>query len=370
MQLPSFSRRRFLEKAVYASGALATHSFSQAVHAAPVPSSIGAEAAAHGILAGCAVNEQGLASDADFRRLVAAQAAIVVPENAMKWRSLRPSPTTFDYSAADRLVDFAEENQLRIRGHNLCWNQALPDWLEGTVNASNAQHLLTDHIRHVVGRYAGRIQSWDVVNEAVNVHDGRPDGLGNSIWLTVLGPGYLDIAFRAARTADPHALLVYNDFGVELDNAEQAAKRDAVFKLVTSLKRNGTPIDAVGIQSHLSATSTDSFGSGLRQFIAGLRRAGFKVLITELDVDDSHVAGDDAMRDRAVAEIYHSYLNLVLDAGVRTILTWGITDRYSWLTEHFPRADKDEARGLPFDEHLRPVDAYWRMVESFGRVRG
>jgi endo-1,4-beta-xylanase len=241
------SRRRFLSgmAAVTASQILPV-----AACATPAPDSIGRVASAHGILAGCAVNGPGLREDAEFRRLLIDQAEIVVPENAMKWRELRPTPTTFDFTAADRLMDFAQQNEILVRGHNLCWHLALPSWFASTVTPENATHFLTDHIRHVAGRYAGRIHSWDVVNEAVNPADRRPDGLRDFPWLQLLGPGYIDLAFHTTRDTDPRALLVYNDYGIEAEDDRAAQKRDAVLRLVRSMQKRGTPIDAVGVQSH------------------------------------------------------------------------------------------------------------------------
>lgn len=335
--------------------------------ATPAPGSIGAVAAAHGIVAGCAVNGAGLRKDAEFRRLLVEQAAIVVPENAMKWRTLRPTPATFDYTAADRLMDFAARNGMLVRGHNLCWHLALPDWFAGTVTPENAAEILTDHIRNVAGHYAGRIQSWDVVNEAVNPSDGRPDGLRDSPWLRLLGPGYIDLAFRTTRAADPHALLVYNDYGIEAEEEKAARKRDAVLRLARSMRNRGVPIDAVGVQSHLWVD--EKFGGGLRHFIRSAHKLGLQVYVTEMTVSDQHVEGSFAARDKAVAQVYGRYLDLVLSEGVRMVLTWGITDRYAYMSVVHPRADGTGARDLPFDQDLEPAKAFYAMIGAFERVK-
>jgi endo-1,4-beta-xylanase len=366
---PVISRRRFVRDLAGATaGATAFRVASSLAYAAPAPHSIGAEAAAHGIMAGCAVNGRGLKDDADFRQLVAAQAAIVVAENEMKWRSLRPTPITFDYTAADRFVDFAQQNDMRIRGHNLCWHQSLPDWFSSYVTRDNARAVLINHIQNVAGRYAGKMHSWDVVNEAVKLDDHRSDALRESPWLQLIGPGYIDLAFRVARDTDPHALLVYNDYGIENDNRPEFHKREAVFGMVTSLKKQGTPIDAVGIQSHLTAGQGDSY-SDLRHFIRDLRKKNLDVFVTELDVNDSHVNGDFAKRDAEVAKVYEKYLDVVLGENARVVLTWGITDRYSWISHEHPRPDGAPARALPFDDKLQPVAAFNSMIGAFSQVR-
>ena len=122
------------------------------------------------------------------------------------------------------------------------------------------------------------------MNEAIDVKSGRADGLRDSPWLQLAGPGYIELAFRTARQADATALLTYNDYGIELDTPEQIDKRGQVMMLVRRLKARGAPIDAVGVQSHLAAG--DAPGAGLQHFVRELREMGLQVFITELDVND------------------------------------------------------------------------------------
>ena len=214
--------------------------------------SLKAHASAKGLLFGCAVATELLGVDTAYEQLVRDQCSIVVAENAMKWGPLRPAIGTFYFDDADRLVAFAEANQMRVRGHNLCWHRQLPKWFGAYATKSNASKLLSEHIQNVAGRYAGRIHSWDVVNEAVLPTDGRPDGLRKSRWLELIGPGYVDLAFRTAREADPKALLTYNEYGIESEDGESAAKRKAVLDLLFGMKTRGVPIDAVGSISYRS----------------------------------------------------------------------------------------------------------------------
>jgi endo-1,4-beta-xylanase len=141
--------------------------------------SLKAHAEAKRLFYGCAVNVGLLGRDGAYERLVQQQAGIVVAENAMKWAPMRPSPTEFRWDAADKLVAFAEANGMKVRGHNLCWHRQLPRWFEGYATKENAVELLRSHIERVMTRYRGRMQSWDVVNEAVQPTDGRLDGLGS-----------------------------------------------------------------------------------------------------------------------------------------------------------------------------------------------
>jgi endo-1,4-beta-xylanase len=322
--------------------------------------SLRAHGAAHGLLVGCAVNPDYLDGEPAYARTVAEQASIIVPENAMKWAALRPSPTQYDFRKADDVVVFALSHEQKVRGHNLCWHEAIPAWFAGTVTKENAAQYLTQHIQTVAGRYAGKLHSWDVVNEAIELKDGRPDGLRNSPWLELMGPSYIELAFRTAREADGTALLTYNDYGIELDTQEQIDKRGQVMMLVRRMQARGVPIDAVGIQSHLSAG--DAPGAGLIHFIRELRAMNLQVFITEMDVNDRKLPEPVAERDAGVAKTYREYLTPVLaEPNVTAALTWGITDRYTWLNglPHASRADGKPERPLPFDYDYNPTPAFF-----------
>jgi endo-1,4-beta-xylanase len=335
--------------------------------------SLRAHAAARGMLVGCAVVPEKLERDASYASLVAAQANILVPENAMKWGALRPSPDKFDFRGADASLAFAQAHDQKVRGHNLCWHEALPSWFAGTVTKDNAAQLLTQHIQTVAGRYAGKLQAWDVVNEAIDPKNGRPDALRKSPWLEMIGPDYLDLAFKTARQADGTALLTYNDYGIELDSPDQTVKRDAVMTLVKGMKKRGVPIDAVGVQSHLDATSGMP-GEGLRKSVRELHKMGLQVFVTEMDVNDRKVAGTVAERDAAVAQVYREYLTMMLaEPNVNVALTWGITDRSTWLNgPKYARADGLPERPLPFDADCHPAPAFFAERDAMDsrRARG
>jgi endo-1,4-beta-xylanase len=334
--------------------------------------SLRAHAAAHGLLTGAAVNVALLKTETDYPRVLMQQYSILVAENAMKSKALRPAPDRFSFDQGDALVAFAEQHNIKVRGHNLVWHEALPDWFQATVNKQNAHQVLTGHIMTVAGHYRGKLHSWDVVNEAVSPKDGRPDGLRNSPWLELLGPDYLDVAFRTARQADPNVLLTYNDYGIEDESGENAKKREAILRLLRRLKAANVPLDAVGIQSHIKAGSPYAFGKGLRDFMAAARETGLKILITELDVNDDDLPYDDVTkRDHAVAAVYTDYLDLVLsEPAVIAILTWGVTDRHTWLNNeaaHKKKQPNRPQRALPFDDNYQPTEAFFAMRAAFDR---
>ena len=377
------SRRHFLASAtaVALTGCAARHPLI-----APVPSpppidpldpngagSLKAHAAARGFLFGCAVDIALLGRDEGYARLVREQSAILVAENSMKFAQMRPGPDRFHFEAADALLAFAETNHMKLRGHNLCWHKDLPSWFAGYATAENARELLRNHIETVVSRYAGRMHSWDVVNEAVSLADKRPDGLRKSAWLDLIGEDYIELAFGTARQADPEALLTYNDYGIEGEDDNSGKKRAAVLMLLRRLKARNVPIDAMGIQSHIRAGS--ACGTGLRDFMAQCRALNLQIFISELDVNDQKLAPDIPTRDAAVAESYGKYLDLVLaEPSVRAVLTWGITDRKTWLNGQDARADHEQERCLPFGllngQNDAPKPAFFAMRNSFdGRKR-
>ncbi len=333
--------------------------------------SLKAHAAARGLLTGCAVNANLFREDEGFRALLAEQYSILVPENCLKWNILRPTASTYNFTDADSLVAFAEAHTIKVRGHNFVWHEALPGWFAATLNKDNAQKFLVDHIHTVGGRYKGKIHSWDVVNEAIWIPDGRPDGLrSTSPWFEMLGPGYIDLAFRTARETDPSALLTYNDYGIEYDNDEDGKKRAAVLALLRRMKQDNVPLDALGIQSHLKAAKKDGFSRGLRELTDGAKALGLQVFVTELDVDDDGVATEDmAERDKLVASIYRTYLNAALEApDVKAVLTWGASDKNTWLNKgtKFRQQHPDRLqRPLPFDSDYAPTPAFFAMRESF-----
>jgi endo-1,4-beta-xylanase len=213
-----------------------------------------------------------------------------------------------------------------------------------------------------------------VVNEAIWIPDGRPDGLrSSSPWFQMLGPEYIDIAFRTARQADPKALLTYNDYSIEYDNDEEGKKRAAVLALLRRMKADNVPLDALGIQSHIKAVSKDGFSKGVQELLDGAKALGLQVFVTELDVNDDAVAtADTTERDRIVAGVYRSYLTAALDGTeVKAVLTWGASDKNTWLNKgtKFRKQHPDRLqRPLPFDPDYAPAPAFFAMRDCFDKA--
>ncbi len=339
--------------------------------------SLKAHALPKGRFAGAAVNMGLLATSEPYARTIAEQYNVVVAENAMKWGPLRPAPDAFRFEEADRFMAFAELHKMAVRGHNLCWHEQLPGWFAATVTKTNAEQYLKHHIATVAGRYRERVRSWDVVNEAIDPKDGQPDGLRNSPWYKLLGPDYIDIAFHAAREADPHALLTYNDYGIETDSPEETVKRGAVLALLKRMQHSRVPLDAVGIQSHISTGSAKQIGNGLAAFVQECSEMNLKVFVTEMDVNDDSLATPDVKaRGVEVAAIYSDYLKLLLaNPAVTDVLTWGVHSGASWLNaegdnaKFRPRHPEREELCLPFDDAYQPNAAFYALRDALDAGR-
>jgi endo-1,4-beta-xylanase len=165
-------------------------------------------------------------------------------------------------------------------------------------------------------------------------------------------------------------MLVYNENALEYSSRKDEVKRTAVLKLLERLKSRGTPIHALGIQSHLVAQEATLNAKKLRSFLSDVASLGLKILITELDVSDQKLPSDPAVRDRIVAGVYEDYLSVVLDEkAVIAVLNWGLSDRHTWLSTFTPRSDGAPVRPLPLDSSFKPKLAWNAMARAFDQAR-
>lgn len=329
--------------------------------------SLGDRARAKGLFYGAALSPEQLSSDADFVRALLRECTMLVPENAMKWNRLAQEFDDYRFEPADALVAFARRHGLGIRGHTLIWHRSLPPAFAERVTSQTAEQAMQRHIRRVARHYAGALHSWDVVNEAVEPSHDRTDGLRVSPWLEYLGPDYIELAFHLAAEADPQARLVYNDYNLDYDTPVDEARRRAVLRLLERLRSRNVPVHALGIQAHLDGDEQHRLNpTQLRHFLREVANLGLKIIITELDVTDRRLPADIARRDRLVASAYEDYLSVVLDEpAVIGVLTWGLSDRYTWLTEFKPRRDRRAVRPLPLDVALQPKLAWNAIARAF-----
>jgi endo-1,4-beta-xylanase len=327
--------------------------------------SLASRAAAKGLVYGAAVKTSYLA-DSKYAHAFATECGMLVPETELKWGTLRPAPDRFDFSAADALFAFAQSHNMQLRGHTLVWHSSIPSWFQGSVTPENAEQVLTSHISTVVGRYAGKVHSWDVVNEALNPSEHAPKGFrASSPWYQLLGPRYIEIAFRAAAQADPNALLVYNDYGLECDTPDGDARRNATLALLGDLKAAGVPIHALGLQAHLNGGDFRFNPLKFSIFLKQVASLGLKIMITELDVRDQDLPAAPDTRDQMVAATYSSFLSTVLsEPAVVVVMTWGLSDSYSWNGTYYRRSDGAEVRPLPLDAQMNRKLAWTAIAHA------
>lgn len=374
-----FSRRSFISGA--ASMAAFGPFFQQEISSrrnAPIGGSRGPQenslkemASRHGILYGAAATKTHLSSDKDFAASFVEQCALLVPEVELKWDVLRPEPDSFNFQPADWLHNFAEKNQMKFRGHPLVWFQSLPKWFDSFATPQNTRKLMLNHISTVVGHYAGKTHSWDVVNEALDPNEKRPDGLRSKPWVDLIGPDYIDDAFHAAAQADPKALLVWNENHLETREDWAQAKRDRLIQNLKLRLGRGVPIQAIGLQSHLPGTSPTFNNPQFVSFLKTITDLGLKVIVSEMDIIDSDLPADVGNRDQIVANVYLNYLSTVLPlCRVPAVLTWGISNRYSWISAYKPRKDNSQARPLPLDANLQPSPALAAITRAFEEADG
>jgi endo-1,4-beta-xylanase len=289
----------------------------------------------------------------------------------LPWSLVSPDPRAKKNLECDPNIAAARTLRLDLTGAHLLWHLSMPQWFASLPDRASAEEAVATFITSIVSHYAGQFYSWNVVNEAIEPQDGRCDGLRSDVLVEKLGPNFFDLAFRTARAADPSALLVYNDYNLETDTPDAQARRTALLHLLDKLGRQATPIDAVGLQSHLGVRDFH-FNEGVyRSFLHEIAARGLKILITELDVLDLGAPADIRLRDQAVADLYRRLLSVALDeTAVAAVTTWGLSDRYSWYNlwmkdPYFQRSDGLPKRPLPFDDMFQPKASYAALQATF-----
>ena len=307
---------------------------------------------ASGIKYGCAGAAPNVQPDRILLEKFATEANIFVPETALKWDQTEPRPGEFNFTEGDSISAFATRNDMLIHGHTLVWYAAIPPWVSQITASQDARAALERHITTQVSRYREKIWAWDVVNEAIEPEDRLDNGYRNSVWLRSLGAEYIDLAFRLARSADPAARLCLSEYGIEYATATSQRRRDSLLALLQMLRDRNTPIDCLALQSHLEAHQILDHRD-LTAFLRDVVKLGYRLLITEMDVNDVKVRGTEPERDLAVARHAAEYLDIVFSvAPPLSIATWGLSDRYTWLRQYYKRRDGAPLRPLPLDASL------------------
>jgi endo-1,4-beta-xylanase len=288
--------------------------------------------------------------------------------NIFQWNNTEPSPGHFDPQLLlykDGITTLWASQGVKLRGHALVWYKALPQWFASLPGRKAALDAMASHIHTLAGQRKGKFHSWDVANEALNPADGLPGGLRKGPLTDIIGLDWMDFAFKAAREADPGALLVYNDYGMETTKvADSDAKRVGLLALIDHFQQNKIPIDAIGFQSHMFANRWQNFNpDSFIAFLGAVAQRGLKIFITEFDVIELGTPTESDPRDGVIADFYRTFWQAALSQKAVVVAeTWGLADPESWQTQsgkdrQFYRPDGTQPRPLPFDASLMPKPA-------------
>jgi endo-1,4-beta-xylanase len=322
---------------------------------------------------GAAVRIDQIAGDQAFQDLVLRDCSSLTPEIALNWDCLEWNKGELNFAPADQLLRFASLHGMEVHGHNLIWDQSTPQWAKAEITKDRDWTLVSDHIALIVGRYADQITQWNVVNEPIDTETGE-DGMRKTTFQRAFGSGYVARALREARAHAPAARLIINEYGFAYDNPTEADRRRAFLRLVRSLKKEQAPLDGVGLQTHLDLSKGKLAQGAVRSFLRELADCGVDITITELDVKEYDHGAPLDERDRRVADETRRFLDIALaEPAVRGVVTWGLSDRHSWLTENPSQAQRAPDgslllnRGLPYDDQYREKPMYWAVSKSLQR---
>lgn len=294
--------------------------------------------------------------DPNYLETFAREFNMLTPENEAKPCEVQKQLGIFDFTKFDKLVDFAQANDMTIHGHTLLWHQCVPQWLaNANFDRDEAIRHLRDHIYTVVGRYKGRVAIWDVVNEAIADSGGV---LRDTPWRRLIGDDYIELAFRFAHEADPDALLFYNDYSIEESNK----KSDAVYAMLQDFLERDVPIHGVGLQSHHTLGRIN--GSSIADNIKRIGELGLQVQFTEVDV---RYEGDTTPQIlERQAKDYATLMDVCLNSEFCTaFITWGVNDKYTWLrSANLGFFENLTVSPLLFDDAYRPKPAYAAVYDS------
>jgi endo-1,4-beta-xylanase len=332
------------------------------------------QAYAKGIIYGSSTATWQFEPDPDYSALFQREAGMLFTEDDLLWYRLKPSPSSeLDFSFGDRIVAYAEGNGQHVFGAHLVWDEGFGEgWTFDDLwgmTEQQARDTLYPTVDAEVSRYAGRIKAWVCANEVTDEGGIRVD----VPWYETIGPEYIAETFQVAHAADPGTMLVINEFGFEQGSGRTPAlRREGFLQVIDMLLGQGVPVHAAGIQAHLTYRNfARQFNeTAYRAFLAELAARDLPIMITEMDVLDDGLSGRDiAARDAGVADVYRRYLDVALDEpAVKVFLTFGLSDRYTWLQEDRPRRDGFARRPLPFDENLQPKPAYDAIVQAFANA--
>ncbi len=308
--------------------------------------------------------------------LISKEFNAITAENIMKSMFLHPGKDKFNFETADKFIAFGKKHKMFIHGHTLIWHSQLPQWFSEIKDSTEMNKALENHITTIVKKYKGQINSWDVVNEAVN-DDGT---LRKSVFLNTLGEDFIAKSFQLAAAADPKVDLYYNDYSME-----NSSKRAGVIRMVKKIQEKGIKIDGIGMQSHwqLNSPTIEEIENSILEY----SKLGVKIAITELDVSvlpspwelqgadiNQRFENNEKMNPYPktlpdsiqikLAQRYADIFKLFLKHKdkISRVTFWGVNDGQSWLND-WPIKGRTNYP-LLFDTNLQPKKSYYSTIKT------
>ena len=331
------------------------------------------EAYKNDFMIGAALNaEQIEEKEPNAAALVPRQFNAVTPENIMKAEIIHPEWGRYNFDLADKIAEYGKKHNIKVNGHTLIWHSQLPAYARNIKDVDSFKTFFNDHITTIASRYNGKIDSWDVVNEALE-EDGT---MRKSVFLNKLGENFVTEAFRLAQIAAPNTELYYNDY-----NIEQPKKRAGTVTLIKKIQAAGVRIDGVGIQGHWHVGRVPF--KEIEESILEYSALGMKVMFTELDIEvlPRNFQGADVSQRVASNPALNPYVNglpdsvqhqLALDYEnlfklflkhkdkITRVTFWGVNDGQSWLNGWPVRGRTNYP--LLFDRQYKPKPAYYKVI--------
>jgi len=320
-------------------------------------------------LIGAAVSDDQISGkDKNVIPIIESQFNTITPENCLKWESVHPEPNVYNFEQADRFVAFGEKNKMFIIGHILIDQEQVPGWVFQDADGNKVERetllkRMQEHISTVVGRYKGRINAWQVINEPI----GRDGKIVKTKWFEIAGEDYIAKAFEYARQADPNVELYYNGHDMLTKEAT-----DSIVRLVGDIKSKGGRIDGIGVQAHwkLDSPSLKEIEDGIVNLT---KSSDVKVMITEMDITVLPRSGNrlnpyinglpDEMQEKLAKRYAELFTIFCKHAGrIERVNFWGVNDGQSWLNDWPIRGRTDYP--LLFDRQLQPKPAFFAVVKT------
>ncbi len=332
--------------------------------------SLGAIAAENGFVFGAAAGPV-IDKDVAYRELYTTHARIVTTDVAMKMGTIAPQSGPKRFESADRLLKFCAGNRIPMRGHCLVWNEWVPAWIK-SMSTAERRTFFDGYVEEVAARYAGKLHSWDVVNEPFWPGHKAPGGYRLGPWYDAFGTGYVRRAFERAALADKKTKFVLNEAHTERDDDVGRAIREGLLRLVDELKDAGVRLHAVGLQGHLQPRYPHD-PARFADFVHALAERKVDIYITEFDVRDDTFPDDIPTRDAMIADTGEKFLNTVLRIpAVKMVVAWELADNYSFYTDAAkkknPLAER-LPRPLPFDDANQRKPLWFAMARAFRNAK-